>query len=88
MISITAMSVTVAVKLDGSQTVERIAHLHTNRTDYLTEAHAVPSPDGRRVLWASDWESATGRPIGAYVAEVHVPEHDEAKANGKHERVE
>jgi hypothetical protein len=62
----------VAVKLDGSLTVERIAHLHTKRTDYLTEAHAVPSPDGRRVLWASDWESPTGRPIGAYVAHLKV----------------
>ena len=58
----------VAVKLDGSLTVERIAHLHTAKTDYLTEAHAVPSPDGNRVLWASDWESASGRPIGTYVA--------------------
>lgn len=62
----------VAVKLDGSQTVERIAHLHTKRTDYLTEAHAVPSPDGKRVLWATNWESATGRPIGAYVAHLIV----------------
>ncbi len=60
----------IAVKLDGSLTVERIAHLHTNKIDYLTEAHAVPSPDGRRVLWASDWESSTGRPIGTYVAQL------------------
>lgn len=60
----------IAVKLDGSMTVERIAHLHSKRTDYLTEAHAVPSPDGRRVLWASNWESPTGRPIGAYVADT------------------
>jgi len=59
----------VAVKLDGSMTVKRIAHLHTHTTDYLTEAHAVPSPDGKRVLWASDWEAPTGRPIGAYVAD-------------------
>jgi hypothetical protein len=59
----------VAVKLDGSMTVERIAHLHAKRTDYLTEAHAVPSPDGNRVLWASAWEAASGRPVAAYVAE-------------------
>lgn len=60
----------VAVKLDGSMTTERIAHLHTKRIDYLTEAHAVPSPDGKRVLWASNWESANGRPIGTYVADT------------------
>ncbi|MEQ1860294.1 MAG: hypothetical protein ABMA13_10185 [Chthoniobacteraceae bacterium] len=62
----------IAVKLDGSQIVTRIAHLHTKVTDYLTEAHAVPSPDGKRVLWASNWESAAGRPIGAYVANVAI----------------
>jgi len=59
-----------AVKLDGSMTMERIAHLHTKLSDYLTEAHAVPSPDGTRVLWASDWESPSGRPIATYVAQV------------------
>ena len=63
----------VAVKLDGSKRVERLAHLHTNRTDYVTEAHACPSPDGRRVIWASNWESPTGRPVGAYVVEVCPP---------------
>lgn len=59
----------VAVKLDGSLTVERIAHLRTSGTDYLTEAHAVPSPDGRRVLWASDWNEGLPNPVGGYVAE-------------------
>ena len=58
-----------AVKTDGSLTVERIARLHTLRTDYLTESHAVPSPDGNRVLWASDWEAATGRPVFTLVAQ-------------------
>ena len=59
----------VAVKLDGKKTVERIAHLHTKVTDYLTQAHAVPSPDGKRVLWASNWEDKSGRPLSSYVAE-------------------
>jgi hypothetical protein len=58
-----------AVKLDGSMMVERIAKLYTKRTDYLTESHAVPSPDGNRVLWASDWEAASGRPIFTLVAQ-------------------
>lgn len=60
----------VAVKLDGSLTVERLAHLHTNKTDYVTEAHGVPSPDGRKALWATNWGAPTGRPIGACVLEV------------------
>lgn len=62
----------VAVKLDGSQAVMRIAHLQSRCVDYHSEAHAVPSPDGRRVLWASNWNAPTGRPVGAYVA--HLPE--------------
>lgn len=40
-------------------------------TVYLTEAHAVPSPDGKRVRWASDWDAPSGRPIGAYMAESY-----------------
>ena len=64
-----------AVKLNGSMTVERIAHLHTKTTDYLTESHAVPSPDGIRVLWASDWEAASGRPIFTLVAQRCTTEH-------------
>lgn len=57
----------IAVKLDGSLTVERIAHLRTNSTDYLTQAHATPSPDGSMVIWASNWEAESGRPVGAYI---------------------
>ena len=59
----------VAVKLDGSMTVERLAHMHSVRTDYLNQAHAVPSPDGKRVIWASSWGDKSGRPIGTYVLE-------------------
>lgn len=63
----------VAVKLDGSGTVERIAHLHTLVESYLTQPQAVVSPDGNRVLWASNWNQSNG-PIGAFVAERIVPE--------------
>jgi len=58
----------VAVKLDGSMTVERIAHMHALNTDYLTQAQAVPSPDGNRVIWASNWNDKSGRPVGTYLA--------------------
>jgi hypothetical protein len=44
----------VAVKLDGSRTVERFVHAHSQTSDcYRCEAHPVPSPDGRRILFAS-----------------------------------
>lgn len=58
-----------AIRLDGSGTVERFAHEHhSHRPAYEREPHAVPSRDGSRVLWASDWDDAR-EPVYAYVAE-------------------
>lgn len=46
----------IAVKLDGSKQVERFAHHHTHVDDaYEAEPHAVPSRDGQRVLFTSNW---------------------------------
>jgi hypothetical protein len=46
----------VAVKLDGSKTVQRFADKHSAFSGcYRCESHAVPSRDGRRVIWASNW---------------------------------
>ena len=45
----------VAVKMDGSGTVQRFGHYHSTAKPYRAEAHGVPSPDGRRILFASDW---------------------------------
>jgi hypothetical protein len=46
----------VAVKLDGSGTVERIARQRSDSDDcYRCEPHPVPSPDGSRVVFASTW---------------------------------
>ena len=48
----------VAVKLDGSKSVQRLAFKHSDYDScYRCESHAVPSRDGRRVLWASNWAS-------------------------------
>jgi hypothetical protein len=65
----------VAVKLDGSRTVERFTrHRSEWKGCYRCEAHAVPSRDGRRVLFASTWtEECPGCPPGqvsAFVAEL------------------
>jgi len=63
----------VAVKMDGSGRVERLGHMRALERDYRTEAHACPSPDGKRVVFASTWENASGRPIGCYVIDTrHV----------------
>jgi len=46
----------LAVKLDGSKSVQRFAHKHSAYSGcYRCESHSVPSRDGRRVLWASNW---------------------------------
>ena len=63
----------VAVKLDGSRTVERIARTHgTSKGCYRCEAHPAPSPDGRRVVFASNWaaEGGDADDIKAYVVET------------------
>lgn len=46
----------VAVKLDGSQTVQRFGLTHSSDAPYANEPHAVPSRDGGRVLFASAWD--------------------------------
>jgi hypothetical protein len=56
----------MAVKMDGSQTVERFAHDHTDTSNcYRCESHPVPSPDGMRILFASTWSSNCGALCGS-----------------------
>jgi hypothetical protein len=59
----------IAVSLDGKQRVQRLAHLHSDfdnqistncaSTDsdfnYRSEPHGAPSPDGKRLAFASNW---------------------------------
>jgi hypothetical protein len=59
-----------AVKLDGSLTVARLAHAHSNWIDYETQGFVVPSPDGLRFVFASDWGSSSGRPVQTYVVDI------------------
>ena len=66
----------LALKMDGSGDVERLAHSHTaHDACYLCEAHAVPSPDGQRVIWSSTWSKQCDHRCGsisnpqAYVVE-------------------
>ena len=59
----------IAVKLDGSQHVERLCHMHLVRAGYEGEGHASVSPDGSRVIWNSNWDDRE-RDISVYVAEI------------------
>jgi len=71
----------IAVRTDGSLKFERIAKMRSRRTDYRSEAHAAPSPDGRFVVWASNWNNRSGRPLGAFVARVSGVSNNEPAAN-------
>jgi hypothetical protein len=55
----------VSVPLDGSRRVEEWTRTRTLAHGcYRCEAHAVPSPDGRRVAFASNWGSPNGKENG------------------------
>ncbi len=55
----------VAVKLDGSGAVERLAHQHNAIAGcYRCQPHPVPSPDGLRILFASNWALDCGGVCG------------------------
>ncbi|MDX8534082.1 hypothetical protein RFM41_32110 [Mesorhizobium sp. VK25A] len=45
----------VALRLDGSGEVRRIAQTRSIDFDYRSETHASPSPDGTQVIWSSNW---------------------------------
>jgi len=68
----------IALSLDGNEHVERFIQNHTNRTGcYRCEAHGTPSPDGRKVMFASNWmlDCTTCGPatdIKSYVADARA----------------
>jgi hypothetical protein len=78
----------VAVRLDG-RAVERFGRTHTAPAGcYRCEAHGVPSPDGRRVLFASNWAVDCGDGCGsvdeiaAYVLQRNTTNRPERSPSG------
>ncbi len=82
----------VAVKLDGSGSVQRFGHYHSTASVYRAQAHGVPSPDGRRILFASDWAQDCGTGCGSksvfggYVLDARDSQDSIPPAGGKHPR--
>jgi len=60
----------IAVKMDGSGEVERYGHFRNDKVDYKTEPHASPSPDGTKIIFASNWNNSYARPVQSYVIET------------------
>jgi len=63
----------VALRIDGSGEIRRIAHTRNAKDDYYSETHASPSPDGSQVIWTSNWDEPGG-PIASYVSRLKWPE--------------
>ncbi len=58
----------LAIKLDGSQTVERFAHHRSSEAAYAAQAMGVPNPDGTKVMFRSDWNGTAT--IDSYIASM------------------
>jgi hypothetical protein len=62
----------VALRIDGSGEVRRIALTRNAKSDYYSETHASPSPDASQVIWSSNW-GEPGGPVADYVTRLSWP---------------
>jgi hypothetical protein len=62
----------VALRIDGSGEIRRVALTRNAKSDYYSETHASPSPDGSQVIWSSNWGEAGG-PVADYVSRLSWP---------------
>jgi hypothetical protein len=60
----------LSVSTSRKDDVRVVARMHARVDDYWSEPQPGVSPDGRRVIFASNWR---GRGVAAYVAEVPGP---------------
>ena len=58
-----------AKKMDSSTTVEIWAHHRSTESTYAAQAKASVSPDGRKMIWNSDW-GVSGGTVYTFVAEM------------------
>jgi hypothetical protein len=63
----------VAIRIDGSGEIRRIAQTRNAKSDYYSETHASASPDGSQVIWSSNWGEAGG-PVADYVSRLSWPQ--------------
>jgi Tol biopolymer transport system component len=59
------------LRIDGSGEISPVAQTRSIKAGYYSEAHGSPSPDGSRVIFASNWGVADSW-VAAYVAEFGV----------------
>ncbi|HIQ07101.1 MAG TPA: hypothetical protein EYH35_01440 [Thiotrichaceae bacterium] len=62
----------IAVKLDNSQTVRHLGRHYSTYHDYDREAKVVVSPDGKKIMFNSDWGQKEGK-VFAYQLRLTDP---------------
>jgi hypothetical protein len=62
----------IALALDGSGKVRRIAETNNIKVDYHSETHGSPSPDGSQIIWSSNW-GKPGGPVYEFVTQLTWP---------------
>ncbi|HHQ48745.1 MAG TPA: hypothetical protein ENK19_07665, partial [Acidobacteria bacterium] len=72
----------LAVKLDGSGTVELFGHHESSAASYAKSPMPVPSPDGRRVMFKSDFGNSSD-PDEVYEFEAAVSDAQFIYRNGR-----
>lgn len=68
----------IALRIDGSGAVRRIVQTRNPPSDYWSETHASPSPDGSQVIWSSNW-GVPGGPVYEFVVRLDWSEQQNAK---------
>jgi hypothetical protein len=68
----------IAVRIDGSGAIRRIVQTRNPPSDYWSETHASPSPNGSQVIWSSNW-GVPGGPVYEFVARLDWSERQNLK---------
>jgi hypothetical protein len=63
--------VILAVKLDTTGTVEYFGHHYSSCDSYLTASMPVPSPDGTKVMFKSDFENPDPEVVFTFIAQSY-----------------
>ncbi len=64
----------VAVRLDGSGIFEHFGHHFSSSMNYLKSPMPVPSPDGSKVMFKSDFWDTTSQVVYTFIATVENPQ--------------
>lgn len=65
----------IALRIDGSGEIRRIAQTRNAPDNYWAETHASPSPDGSQIIWSSNW-GQVGGPVFEFVSRLNWSDRD------------